>query len=100
MQKSVYLTVLISAFLGIAIAWIDTSPGWDDTMVSVFLIFGAATFCGFMAKEKPWLIALSVSLWIPIFNLITTQNFESFMALVPGFLGAFAGWLISKTYKK
>jgi len=100
MKSSFYLATVLSVVFGIAIAWVDTSPGWDDTGVSVFLILGSAVLCGFLAKRKPWLIALLVSIWVPLFNILTSRNYGSLIALAPGFLGAFAGWLISKTYRK
>jgi hypothetical protein len=100
MKNAFYFSLILSVVLGIAIAWMDTSPGWDDTGISVFLILGAAVLCGFLAGKKPWLIALFVSIWVPFFNILTTHNFGSLIALAPGFIGAYCGWLIGKSLKK
>jgi len=84
----------LAIILGIGITWIDSCPGWDDTGISVFLIAMAATLCGYLASQKPWLIALAVSVWIPLINIFFTQNYGSILALIPGFAGAFTGyWL-------
>jgi hypothetical protein len=100
MKNPFYFSVVLAVILGIAIAWIDSSPGWDDTGISVFLILGAAMLCGYLAREKPWLIALLTSIWIPLFNILTTHNYGSLIALAPGFIGAYCGWLINKSLKK
>lgn len=96
MKKSFNLSFVLAISFGIAIAWIDSRPNWDDTGVSVFLVLVAASLCGFLASQKPWLIALAVSLWIPLFSMLSTQNFGAFLAFVPGFIGAFGGWFIKK----
>ena len=96
MKISFLLSLLLAVVLGMIIARIDTSPGWDDAGISVFMIFAAASLCGFLAKEKPWMIALLVGAWIPLFNILTSHNFGSIIALVPGFLGAFAGYFIRR----
>jgi fructose-specific phosphotransferase system IIC component len=49
-----------------------------------------------MAKRKPWLIALAVGVWIPIYSIIFTQNVGSLLALLPGIIGAYTGWWIER----
>jgi len=92
MKKSFVFSVMLAAILGITIAWIDSRPNWDDTGVSVFMVLVASLLCGFLATQKPWLIALAVSVWIPLFGIVFTQNFGSLLALLPGFAGAYAGY--------
>jgi len=91
--------VVLALVLGLGIAWIDSRPNWDDTGVSVFLILAAATLCGFLASRKPWMIALAVSIWIPLASIFITHNYGGFLALVPGFIGAYAGWFIKRNMK-
>jgi len=92
MKKSFVFSVMLAAILGITIAWIDSRPNWDDTGVSVFMVLVASLLCGFLATQKPWLIALAVGIWIPLFGIVFTQNFGSLLALLPGFAGAYAGY--------
>jgi len=90
--------IILSIVLGITIAWIDSSPNWDDTGVSVFMVLVASFVCGYLAGYRPWLIALLVSIWVPMLSILTTQNYGSFLALIPGVLGAYAGHLVRKGF--
>ena len=96
MKKSSLFAVILAAVLGIAIAWIDSRPNWDDTGITVFMVLIVALFCGYLAAKKTWLIALAVSVWIPLFGIVWSQNYSGFLALIPGFAGAYAGYLIKK----
>ena len=96
MKKSFILSVILATALGMTIAWIDSRPNWDDAGISVFMVLLAGLLCGYLASQKPWVIALAVSLWIPLFSIISTQNYGAFLALIPGFIGAYAGWLVKK----
>jgi uncharacterized membrane protein len=97
MKKSFVVSFLLANSMGLIIAWVDSSPNWDDTGITVGMIFLAALICGFIAKSRPWLIALSVSLWVPIFNIVTAHNYAGLFALVPGFIGAYIGYFIKRT---
>jgi hypothetical protein len=92
MKKTFVFSVLLAVVIGIAIAWIDSRPNWDDTGVSVFMVLVASLLCGFLAAQRPWLIALAVGVWIPLFGIVSTQNFGSLLALLPGFSGAYAAY--------
>ena len=96
MGKSFILSVLFACVFGIGIAWIDAQPSWDDSGISAFMILLVSMLAAYMAKRKPWLIALAVGVWIPIYGIIFTQNFGSLLALLPGLIGAYTGWWIEK----
>ena len=96
MGKSFIFSVLFTCVFGIGIAWIDAQPSWDDSGISAFMILLVSMLAAYMAKRKPWLIALAVGVWIPIYGIIFTQNFGSLLALLPGIIGAYTGWWIEK----
>ena len=96
MRKPFTLSVLFAVVFGIAIAWIDSQSNWDDSGISAFLVLLVSMLAGYMAESKPWLIALAVGIWIPIYGIISVQNFGSLLALLPGFIGAYTGWWIAK----
>jgi len=96
MKKSFVFAVIFATLSGIAIAWIDSRPNWDDTGISVLLVLLVSLFCGYLAAQKPWLIAIAVSVWIPLFGIVLSQNYGGFLALIPGFAGAYAGYLMKK----
>jgi hypothetical protein len=81
----------LAVLTGIAIAWIDTRPGWDDTGVSVGLVFLSSALWGVLAPKRPWLTALAVGMWIPLANVVMSGNFGSVVALAIAFVGAYAG---------
>ena len=91
MKPRLFTAIILGVFLGISIAYIDTRPHWDDTGITVGILLIAAFICGFISPQRTWLIALSVGIWIPLFNIIKAHNFGSLLALVPAFIGAYAG---------
>jgi len=100
MKKSFIASVILSVIFGISIAWIDSRPTWDDTAITVFMVLITAFACGFIASRKPWLIALLVSIWIPLAGIILTQNAGGILALVPAFAGAYAGYWFKQIITK
>jgi len=96
MGKSFNLSVLFACVFGIGIAWIDSQPNWDDSGISAFMVLLVSMLAAYMAKRKPWLIALAVGIWLPIYGIIFTQNFGSLLALLPAIIGAYTGWWIEK----
>lgn len=98
MKSSLIIPLLIAIILGTSIAYIDTRPHWDDTGISVFMIFIASFICGTLSNQKIWLIALSVGIWIPLFNIISAHNYGSLLALVPAFLGAYGGYFAKRSF--
>ncbi len=88
MQKILMASALI---LGLLVTFLDSSPGWDDTGISVGLI---VLICATLALLKPkhaWLWALLVGSWIPLWALIHTHNYAAFLALAIAFIGAYLG---------
>lgn len=94
MKKTFHIYFILSIASGLTIAWIDSRPHWDDTGITARLILLAATLFGFLSYEKTWLIALAVSIRIPVWAIVSTQNYGTLLAFIPGFTGAYAGYLI------
>ena len=93
-------TALIAAAalaLGIAIALIDSSPGWDSDGITAGLLFLGAGGAAVMARgRQPWLRAALVGLPTPILEILRTGNSGSVLAFVFAAAGAMAGWAISR----
>jgi len=94
MKTTTVIVLSLSAIAGLAIAWIDTRPNWDDTGITVMMVLCAATLFGYFTAQKPWLTALAVSIWLPIIEIISTHNTASLVAVIPGFIGAYFGYFI------
>jgi len=100
MKKAFYIYLLLAIFDGLAIACVDSQPNWDDTGVTVFLILIGTVIFGFLAGKKPWLIGLAVSSWIPLWAIVSTHNYGAFLAFIPGFIGAYAGYYFKSLLSK
>jgi hypothetical protein len=93
MQK-VYL--VIALLLGLAIAYVDTRPNWDDTGIIAVAILASCGLLGALGPRQPWLWALAVGIWVPLFGIALSQNYGSLLALVVAFAGAYAGMALRK----
>jgi hypothetical protein len=45
-----------------------------------------------------WLWALAVGAWIPLWGIISMQNYGALLALIIAFVGAYAGVLARKVW--
>lgn len=91
MQK---VLIGVAAVMGIFSLYVETRPTWDDTGI---LVFGILLICGLLSLigyQRPWLLALAVGAWIPLYRIIVSHSYASIIALVIAFIGAYAGWLI------
>jgi hypothetical protein len=77
---------------GVAIALVDSSPGWDSTGVTALTLFGVAAVVAWIAGDRPWLWALLVGLPTPILEITQTGTTGSILALGFACAGAAAGW--------
>ena len=84
--------LILAAVSGLLITYVDSRPTWDDTGITagvILLLCGLLALIGF---KRPWLLALAVGAWIPLYGLLVTHNFGSILALIIAFVGAYAGW--------
>ena len=88
--------VPLALTLGVSIAYVDSSPGWDDTGVSAAAVLGASGLFGVLYPARPWLLALAVGVWIPVSGIVREFNYASLLALVFSFAGAYAGAVVRK----
>jgi hypothetical protein len=100
MQNKNRIIFFVAFGIGLFITYIDTLPSWDDTGITASMVFGAALVLSFISPKKFWLWALLLSAWIPLYSLFVTHNYSSILALLIGFIGAYAGAIISAFFKK
>jgi hypothetical protein len=77
---------------GIFIAYVDSRPTWDDTGITVGFILLARCALALAGYKQPWLLALAVGGWLPLYEIIASRSFASLVALFFAFIGAYAGW--------
>jgi lipid-A-disaccharide synthase-like uncharacterized protein len=94
-RKFFFIWCAFATVMGLIIAWIDSRPKWDDTGISAVLIFTCAFIFGYLSSKRPWIVALAVSIWIPLSSILFTHNYGGLLALIPGFIGAYIGFFIA-----
>jgi hypothetical protein len=87
---------LVALALGIAIGYIDSRPGWDDTGITVGLLLGTAAVVAWTDGRRPWLWALLVGLPLPIIEVFGSGSTASLAALLFAAIGASIGWLVRR----
>ena len=88
--------LVIAIGVGLLFAFIDTRPNWDDTGITVGAIVLSCGLLGALSPQRPWLWALAIGIWIPIFNIALTGNFGALAAPVIAFAAAYAGMAFRK----
>lgn len=92
LMQSLLLAVAVLA--GMFSLYVDTRPTWDDTgilVIGLLLVSGLLTLLGY---RRPWLIALAVGIWIPVFEIFKTHDFMMLVVLLIPLIGAYGGWLV------
>ena len=89
-------TLLVAAVLvGLAIAYVDSRPTWDDAGITAFSMLLAAGLFGLIAPRRPWLWALAVGIWVPAYAIARADSpaaFGMLLVLAFPFAGAYLGF--------
>jgi hypothetical protein len=94
-----FSSVLVLAIgIGLGICWIDSRPGWDDTGITAGAVFAATVVLGVAVPERPWVWAVAVGTWIPLYGFLNSGNPASIVALVIAFAGAYTGWSVRRAW--
>ncbi|MCB9421779.1 MAG: hypothetical protein H6667_18405 [Ardenticatenaceae bacterium] len=90
MQK---LLLTVAAVLGLLVTYVDSRPTWDDTGITAVAILFVCGLVAFISYKRPWLFALAVGAWIPLYGILFTHNYGSILTLIIAFIGAYGGWV-------
>lgn len=90
------VALAISLAAGIAIGWMDSRPGFDDTGVTALALLLATAVASFVAPRIPWLWAVMTGIWVPLFELPSLASGGPILALVFSAIGAFIGWAAAR----
>ena len=83
--------------MGLIIAAIDSSPGWDDTGITAGLLFLGTAGTTVLARGRtPWLWAALVGLPTPVLAIAQTGETGSVLALLFAAIGAASGWAVAR----
>ena len=89
-QKYIGLLVL-SVLTGLLIAWIDSLPAWDDTGITAGMIVLTSALFGYLYPVRPWIWALTISIWVPLYAILLTWDYKMLLITLFGFAGAYLG---------
>jgi hypothetical protein len=90
----------VAVCLGLLIAYVDSRPKWDDTGITAGAILVTSGVFGLLAPSRPWLWALAVGAWIPLYAIASTRNFSSLLVFIFAFAGAYAGMGARKAFER
>jgi hypothetical protein len=94
------LALLVASFGGLAIAWIDSSAGWDDTGITAGLLMLAAAVAALLSGRRPWLWALLVGLPTPFVEISSGGDVAALAAIAFAAAGAAVGYLLSRVARR
>ena len=93
------LVAVLASLVGLAIAYVDSRPHWDDTGITAGSMLLSAGLFGLIAPRRPWLWALAVGIWIPAHSFVRTWSIGSLGMLVVlafPFAGAYLGMALRR----
>ena len=97
MSRLKFLICLSCALIfGLLIAWMDSRPSWNDAGITAGTLVFISGVLGLIAPQRPWLWALAVGIWIPLYGMIARADFTMLVVLIFPFAGAYAGALMRK----
>jgi len=88
------IAFVVALAIGVVVALIDSSPGWDSTGITAGLLFLGAGAAAAIGRDRPWLWALLVGLPTALLETVRDGNAGSWLALVFAALGAAVGWAL------
>jgi hypothetical protein len=90
------LLLAVGAIAGLALAYVDSLPRWDDTGILVGSLLLVSALLTALGYRRPWLMALAVGLWIPLREIYATHDARILAVLVVAFVGAHIGWAVRR----
>ena len=90
------ILLVVAVVIGVAIAYVDSRPSWDDTAITVGSLVLSTGLLAFFSPKQPWIWALAVGIWIPLFAVAGAHNYGGVIALVFAFVGAYGGMLLRR----
>ena len=93
------LQYLLAAAFGVMAGWVDIKVG--DLLFTAMIVLASCMGLGFARPRKPWRWVVLVGIFVPIIEGLAyailaqkperAQIYESFLAFLPGIVGAYSG---------
>ena len=94
------ILLALAILCGVFLAYVDSSPGWDDTGITAGSLLISAGLITLLGHPRPWLIGLAVGIWIPLLYIYQSQAFGMLFVLIIPLVGAYAGWAVRLGVRK
>lgn len=91
------LLAIAALAAGMAIAWVDTRPHWDDTAVTAGLMFLSAALAS-LAGVRPWLATVLVA--APLVAAEISSGFGILIVALIPLVASYAGWAVRGRIRK
>lgn len=88
------LLAVLSIGVGLAIGYVDSRPTWDDTGITAALLLLTAAMAAGASGRRPWLWALLIGAWVPLFEIGGSGGLASLAGLGIAAIGALGGYLL------
>lgn len=92
-------TLVLGSLMGIAIGYIDSRPGWDDTGVTATVVFLGSALLGAVRPGSAMLAGLGVGIPVLLFNVSMGRGYGAMFAVGVALLGAALGWAAGRTIR-
>ncbi|MDQ2933503.1 MAG: hypothetical protein M3R49_00725 [Chloroflexota bacterium] len=86
------LLAVVAVALGVAIAWVDSRPSWDDTAITAISLLGAAAIIAAVSGRRPLVWAVLVGAWTPMLEIPASGDPASLLALGFAVAGSLIGY--------
>ena len=97
-----FLYYVVAVLFGVFAGWIDLKVG--ELLFTALLVVAPSMLLGALRPKRPWRWVLLVAGCVPVAELLgyvvmtqkpyRAQIYESFLAFLPGFAGAYGGALL------
>ena len=95
------ILLALAVLTGLFIAFVDSRPTWDDTGITAGAMLLSSGLLTLLGYRRPWLIALVIGLWTPLYETYLSRNFHlpgailfPLLVLLIPLIGAYAGWAV------
>jgi hypothetical protein len=82
--------------LGLVVGYLDSRPTWDDTGITVALLLLTSAMAAGLSGRRPWLWALLIGAWVPVFEITGPGGLASLTALAVSAAGALGGYALAR----
>jgi hypothetical protein len=93
-RQPVLAVVAIS--LGLAIAWVDSRPGWDDAGITAASLLTSGAVTAALSGQRPLLWAVLVGVWTPLLEIPASGDPAPLIALGFALAGSLLGYGLAR----